>query len=81
MKVQQMPDEQTNAKQSQLSAYENEKHSIGSKKVVRRAKRPRARGTKIVVKSSAESIETNDNMLIRLTSYQQSIDAKLDEVV
>lgn len=79
---QQIP-EGTGTKQSQLivSPYGNENHSFGPKKNVRRSNQPRARGTKIVVKTSAESIETNDNMLIRLTSYQQSIDAKLDEVL
>lgn len=69
------------ANQSPQSPVKNGSHSKLPKKIARRPNQSGAKGTKIVVKSSAESIESNDNMLIRLTSFQQSIDAKLDEIM
>lgn len=70
--------QKTHAKQAQTGPAENGK---GTKKIFRSYNQPPGKGTKIVVKSSTESIESNDNMLIRLTSFQQSIDAKLDEIM
>lgn len=69
------------AKQVQTGPVENGNVSKGTKKIFRSSNQPPGKETKIVVKSSTESIESNDNLLIRLTSYQQSIDAKLDEIM
>lgn len=40
-----------------------------------------AKTAKIVAKTSAKLMDSNDNLLIRLTSIQQSIDARLDDVM
>lgn len=73
--------EENQTKNSQPGPVENGNGSKGTKKIFRSSNQPPGKGTKIVVKSSTESIESNDNMLIRLTSFQQSIDAKLDEIM
>lgn len=51
------------------------------KKISSQPQKPRKNSAKLVAKSSVETIETDDNLLIRLTSFQQSIDAKLDEIM
>lgn len=60
---------------------ENENCLNRPKRIVRRTNSPHSKNTKIIVKTSMKSIDSNDQMLIRLTSFQQSIDAKLDEVM
>lgn len=61
-----------------------EKHSKGVEKIQRspsQSRQPRPNSNQTVEKPPAEPFENNAILLTRLTTFQQSIDAKLDEIM